>query len=277
MTSATWLILCGVFSGSAAACKYTALLLTPLGCLGILWFASRRKAETLQALRLLTLYVAAAFIAGIPFYLKNWIMTGNPFYPFFYGIFGGRGWDGDQARLYDLFIQSLGMGRRFLDYLLLPWNLSLRAKMDSPQFDGILGPIFLLTLPFLAGLRRWETPVRVVLVYALLTFLFWASSAQQIRYLIPLFATPRHCHRGDPDPLPKPEADLRPSALHRRRFPGLQRLSYCPRFHEVPPPARCRRLGIPRRISSHGCSRPTPMYRFVNQNSRRRAVYFSST
>ncbi len=59
--------------------------------------------------------------------------------------------------------------------------------MDSPQFDGILGPIFLLTLPFLAGLRRWETPVRVILVYALLTFLFWASSAQQIRYLIPLF------------------------------------------------------------------------------------------
>jgi hypothetical protein len=80
------------------------------------------------------------------------------------------------------------MGRNLLDYLLLPWNLSLRAKMDSIEFDGILGPIFLLTLPFLAALRRWETPVRVVLVYALLTFMFWASSAQQIRYLIPLFA-----------------------------------------------------------------------------------------
>lgn len=183
----SWLILCGVFSGSAAACKYTALLMTPLGCLGILWFASHRKTEALRALRLLTLYVTAAFIAGSPFYLKNWFMTGNPFYPFFYGIFGGRGWDADQARLYDLFIQSLGMGRDFLDYLLLPWNVSLRAKIDSPEFDGILGPIFLLTLPFLVALRRWETPVRVVLVYAFLTFLFWASSAQQIRYLIPLF------------------------------------------------------------------------------------------
>jgi len=182
-----WLILCGVFSGSAAACKYTALLLTPLGCLGILWYAFRRKAETLQTLQLLMLFAAAALIAGSPFYLKNWILTGNPLHPFFYGIFGGREWDGDQARLYDLFIQSLGMGRTILDYLLLPWNVSLRAKMDSPQFDGILGPIFLLTLPFLAGLRRWETPVRVVLVYALLCFLFWASSAQQIRYLIPLF------------------------------------------------------------------------------------------
>jgi len=183
-----WLILCGVFSGSAVACKYTALLLTPLGCLGILWYASRRMMEALQALRLLGLFAAATLIAGSPFYLKSWFMSGNPFYPFFYGIFGGRGWDGDQARLYDLFIQNLGMGRSLLDYILLPWNLSLRAKMDSPQFDGILGPIFLLTLPFLAGLRRWETPVRLLLIYVLLTFLFWVSSAQQIRYLIPLFA-----------------------------------------------------------------------------------------
>jgi hypothetical protein len=181
-----WLILCGLFSGSAAACKYTALLLTPLGCLGILWLAKRSGNSARETLRRLALYVIAATIMGSPFYLKNWIVMGNPFYPFFYGIFGGRGWDGDQARLYDLFIQNLGMGRNLLDYLLLPLNLSLRAKMDSPEFDGILGPIFLLTLPFLAALRRWETPLRMILAYTLLTFFFWASTAQQIRYLIPL-------------------------------------------------------------------------------------------
>ena len=181
-----WLILCGLFSGSAAACKYTALLATPLGCLGILWLAYRSGNGTRETLRRLGLYIAVALIAGAPFYLKNWIVMENPFYPFFYGIFGGRGWDADQARLYDLLIQNLGMGRNLLDYLLLPWNLSLRAKMDT-EFDGILGPIFLLTLPFLAALRRWETPLRMTLTYALLTFFFWASSAQQIRYLIPLF------------------------------------------------------------------------------------------
>ncbi len=109
-------------------------------------------------------------------------------YPIFYGIFGGLGWDSEQARLYEIFLQNLGMGRNFLDYLLLPFNLSLRAKMDGIEFDGVLGPLFLLTLPFLAGLRRWETPIRLLMAYALLTFLFWAFSAQQIRYLIPLLA-----------------------------------------------------------------------------------------
>ena len=124
----------------------------------------------------------------MPFYLKNWIVTGNPFYPFFYELFDGLLWDADQARLYDIFIQGLGMGRSLIDYLLLPWNLSFRARMESPHFDGILGPIFFLMLPFLIGKRRWEIPIRVLILYSLMTFLFWASSAQQIRYLIPLFA-----------------------------------------------------------------------------------------
>jgi hypothetical protein len=183
-----WLILCGVFSGAAAACKYTALLLIPLGCLGVLWLMARLKTGPLQALRHCAVYVSTAFIAGCPFYLKNWIVMGNPFYPFFYEFFGGLLWDADQARLYDLFIRDLGMGRSLTDYLILPWNISFRARMESPQFDGILGPIFFFTLPFLIGKRRWETPVRVIIVYATVTFLFWASSAQQIRYLIPLVA-----------------------------------------------------------------------------------------
>jgi hypothetical protein len=182
-----FLILFAIFSGSAAASKYTALLLVPLGCLGILSIDFRQKTHALDALHHVMLYAAGAFIIGSPFYLKNWIVAGNPFYPFFYDIFGGRGWDADQARVYDLFIQNLGMGKGLIDYLLLPWNLSFQAKLDSPQFDGILGPVFFLTLPFLIGKRHWETPILVIIVYAFFTFLFWASSAQQIRYLIPLF------------------------------------------------------------------------------------------
>ena len=182
-----WLVFSALFTGAALACKYTALLLPLLGALGILWASSRRKAKPAAALRHLLLYGAVAFLTGAPFYLHNWFVTGNPFYPFLYEIFGGRGWSPDQARLYGLFIRSLGMGREAIDYLLLPWNLAFRAGFDSPRFDGILGPVFILTLPFLALKRRWEWPIRVILIYLLFAFLFWAFSAQQMRYLIPLF------------------------------------------------------------------------------------------
>jgi hypothetical protein len=85
-----------------------------------------------------------------------------------------------------MFVKSLGMGRRLVDYLLLPWNLSVNAQLDSPRFDGLVGPIFLLTLPFAFGMRRIAVGAKIGLVYALLAFMFWASAAQQIRYLIPI-------------------------------------------------------------------------------------------
>jgi hypothetical protein len=182
-----WLILCGVFCGLAMSTKYTALFLPFLGCLGILWACRHQKLSVQSTLRLLLAYFACTFIVGSPFYIKNWMMTGNPFYPFMYGIFGGKGLDPEQARLYDLFVRSLGAGRGFFDYLLLPWNVSVNARMNGPQFDGILGPVFLLTLPFVVGMRKIAISAKVIIVYCLLIFMFWASSAQQIRYLIPIF------------------------------------------------------------------------------------------
>ncbi len=182
-----WLILCGVFSGLAMSTKYTALFLPFLGCLGILWASRHHGRATRQALRSLLVYLACALVVGSPFYVKNWIMAGNPFYPFLFGIFGGRGWEPDQARLYEQFVQNLGMGRGLLDFLLLPWNVSVNARMASPQFDGILGPVFILTLPFALGMRKIPLGAKISMAYCLFAFMFWASSAQQIRYMIPVF------------------------------------------------------------------------------------------
>ena len=179
-----WLILSGVFTGLAVAGKYTALLLPFLGCLGIFWAARRHRLHVYRAFRLLILYGLVAVILGSPFYIKNWTVTGNPFYPFLYGIFGGRGWEPEQAEFYDFFVQSLGMGRGFVDYILLPWNLSFRAKMNSPQFDGVIGPLFLVALPFVFGARKLELSLKIMMLFCCFIFLFWASSAQQIRYLL---------------------------------------------------------------------------------------------
>jgi hypothetical protein len=182
-----WLMLCGAFCGLAMSTKYTALFLPFLGGLGVLWACRHHKLSAQSALRLLLAYLACTFIVGSPFYIKNWMMTGNPFYPFMYGIFGGKGLEPEQARLYDLFVRSLGTGRGFFDYLLLPWNVSVNASMNSPRFDGILGPAFILVLPFAFGMRKIAMAAKIVLIYCLLAFMFWATSAQQIRYLIPIF------------------------------------------------------------------------------------------
>jgi 4-amino-4-deoxy-L-arabinose transferase-like glycosyltransferase len=182
-----WLILCAVMTGLAVGSKYVGVFLPFLGCLAVLAADYRNRTPTSGTLAHLGIFLLVTVSVGTPFYIKNWALTGNPLYPFFYGVFGGKGWSADQARLYDLFLQHLGMGRRWIDYLLLPWNISFKARMHSAQFDGVLGPVFILTLPFLVCIRKIPWAVKVLLVYAGSTFLFWAVSAQQIRYLIPVF------------------------------------------------------------------------------------------
>ena len=181
-----WLGLAGFFTGLALSCKYTALILPFLGVFGILWVSRQRGMER-QVVGNLLVYACATVVFGAPFYIKNLVLTGNPFYPFLYRLFGGRGWDPEQARMYEAFVEHLGMGRRLQDYLLLPWNLSLRAAADSPRFDGIIGPVFLFTLPLLAGMRRIAPALKWSLAFCLLWVLFWASSAQQARFLVPVF------------------------------------------------------------------------------------------
>jgi hypothetical protein len=181
-----WLGLCAVFTGMALATKYTTLILPFIGCLGVLW-GHRHDEKARPAGRDLFLYVAITLLFGAPFYVKNWLVTGNPFYPFLYGIFGGKGWEPEQARLYDAMVLYYGMGREAIDYLLLPWNLSFHAKMDTIFFDGVISPLFLCVLPFLAGVRKIPVTLKIIMVYCVLAFMFWASASQQIRFLIPIF------------------------------------------------------------------------------------------
>lgn len=181
-----WLILCGLFSGLALASKYNGLFLPFLGCLGFFWVSHNKQEQWRDSLRNVVLYAVVTIAAGLPFYLKNAVLSGNPLYPFFYSVFGGQGWDAKQAQLYDLLIWRLGMGREWIDYLLLPWNLSFRAEMDSIKFDGILGPVFILSLPFLFAIRNIPVQIRAILIFTASMFVFWTFSAQQVRYLFPI-------------------------------------------------------------------------------------------
>ena len=182
----TWLGICGALTGMAIATKYAGLLMPLIGCLGILWGGRHHGMAFREVFRLLLIYIAFVILIGCPFYIKNWIMTGNPLYPFFFNVFGGKGWSSVQARYFDYFHHHLGMGRTLKDYLLLPWNLSFHAVMNSTRFDGILGPVFILTLPFAISLRKSPQSIKIIAVYCIFTFIFWAFAVQQIRYLIPI-------------------------------------------------------------------------------------------
>lgn len=85
--------------------------------LWILW--QDRHMGWKQALGSGLAFGASALAVALPWYAKNLLWSGNPLYPFF---LGGVEWSRDRLDMLMAYLESFGVGRRVIDYLLLPWN-----------------------------------------------------------------------------------------------------------------------------------------------------------
>jgi hypothetical protein len=130
--------------------------------------------------------VALALFA--PWLIKNQVYVGNPFYPLVESKLDGSNWDATQEAQLLSWQRGMGMGRTALNYLLLPFNISTRGRpaANYTRFDGIMTPLFLILFPLALLRRRKETTALIVMVLA--TFVFWALTSQQLRFLIPTIA-----------------------------------------------------------------------------------------
>ncbi len=183
--SARGAALCGLMAGGMMATKMQGI---PL--FGVLFAAilvqgvlGRIRPRT-QAKSLVAAGVAAFLVAG-PWYIKTWVLTGNPVYPFAYDVFGGKYWGEAEARGYDYHQKEFGVGdlppepeyralpagercftgpRAPLSLLLAPLNLTLNPVpftvlwRQGPRallpvlLQFWVGPLYLLGLLVLAGL-----------------------------------------------------------------------------------------------------------------------------
>ncbi len=127
-----------------------------------------------------------------PYLVRNWWITGWPLYPFAAGPFGselaaGLNWDADRASLLMVWLQQYGAlaDRTFLDRALAALQVFVTARFDDlTAFDGVIGPVFLLSP--LALIRRDRPAVVGWLSGFAITFLFyWAITTTQVRFLLP--------------------------------------------------------------------------------------------
>ena len=96
--------------GFALGTKLLALAV-PTFAIGALVVALRNEPKRGAAwLRIGGFALLAAAVAA-PWYLKSYLWTGNPVYPFYYELFGGRYWTPQRAHEYALAQQAFGMGR----------------------------------------------------------------------------------------------------------------------------------------------------------------------
>ncbi len=201
-----WLALAGALMGCALGVK--ALALVPCALAGLLLLLDRIP------VRHLARYALVAAVVGCPFYVKTWIVTGNPVYPFAYRVFGGIYWNQQLADTYSGAQSEFGMGlqtpsisedivhaspkygrldiaTRIRSLVLAPFALVALPRIfydvHDPGTFSHLGFLF-LALPILALLCLGTLPPawRWTGALALLWYASWAESMQYVRYLIPV-------------------------------------------------------------------------------------------
>ena len=183
------LLLSGICCGLMAASKITGLFgAATIGSLygEHLWrgIQDRRLKDSLRPFA--SFFCLPVLILLSPWIIKSAVFTGNPTYPFLYGIFGGPDWSPDLAMRFRDWQRSIGMGREPLDYLLLPFRVALEGGPGYHRFDGKIGFQWILLGPvaIIGGFLRPRG--RRVLWVVGLYFLIWALTSQQMRFLIPI-------------------------------------------------------------------------------------------
>jgi hypothetical protein len=140
-----WLALSGILCGFALGLKYTAFVCPLALSLLLAWHLLRTRAPSREWLYSGGLLAGSTVVTAAPWYLRNWALTGNPVYPFAYSFFDGAGWDAWRAAWYAR--AGSGLGWDLWELVKLPWTLTLGLR-DMNFYDGRVGPLFLLALPF---------------------------------------------------------------------------------------------------------------------------------
>ena len=178
-----------VFAGISIGTKYTAVF-SVTGIAVSLAVHSWRSAGPARAVKKLALYFGTVFLLTLPWLLKNYIFTGNPFHPFFHAALGGENLKLVGGGAGGIFNTPLNLfGFRITDFLSSPWTLTL-AGGDSLTY---IGPVFLLLLPCLLFLKKIDGLIKHSLVVFCAGYAFWYLGTPAYRYMLQLFVVLSVC------------------------------------------------------------------------------------
>jgi len=177
--SPLWLILSGAMMGWALGCKYLALGGWIALVLWLMW--DRKSAGLHTVLRDIFVFSLVALLIGSPWYIKNWLLSGNPLYPF---LGGGPAWQAERLDFLMSYLRSYAVDNKLLDTLALPLTLYLRPRRFGTLGIEVMSVFFLLGLLYPWSHRRRS--MDLVAGTSVLGFVVWTQGSQQIRFLLPL-------------------------------------------------------------------------------------------
>ncbi len=194
-----WLLLSGLAMGIAVGSKYNALIaafiLNMILMLSVVWDKHKQTAALWYGI---LFFVITAFTAS-PWYLKNYLQTGNPFYPLFGGFFKSlhhhpiveatsRQTIEKSQQISFFKMREVMYGESFWETLLIPIRMFFQGKDNSYQyFQGVLNPVLIIFSPFIFLNKRYG---KDKFCFVIFTVFFIAMAffltAKQVRYILPV-------------------------------------------------------------------------------------------
>ncbi|KJJ83346.1 dolichyl-phosphate-mannose-protein mannosyltransferase protein [Candidatus Omnitrophus magneticus] len=181
-----WAFIAGIMSGLAMSVKYFAMII-PL-IIGIYIFTGiffAKKNTRIKIFKSFLIFITGTFLFSAVWYLRQYLIFKNPFFPFFVDIFGSSGLDTETLKQFSEkgIRDAMGAGAGLKDLILLPW----RITMFPYKFGGEeLGPLFLSILPAVLFLKKIEKNVKIISGIIFVYICLWFSQYQHLRFIIPI-------------------------------------------------------------------------------------------
>jgi 4-amino-4-deoxy-L-arabinose transferase-like glycosyltransferase len=178
------LCLSGLFLGTAISIKVIASNFIIISSILLLVDALKSKSGIRSFFSNYLIWLAFILVAGSHWYIFNYFTTGNPFYPLFYKILGGTNWNESTNSIILKGSQSYGYGISFLNFLKMPFDISLRgAAFDHGE---LIGPLILVFSP-LSLFYEKVCKRTCAIVFIIISYLaLWFFTSPQTRFLLPV-------------------------------------------------------------------------------------------
>ncbi|MBI2266391.1 MAG: hypothetical protein HYU64_14700 [Armatimonadetes bacterium] len=179
-----WLMVAGILIGFACGIKISGLIFFFFLLILIVVIAFAKKKMSLKQLGsnvLLFSFFAAALMS--PWYIKSFVHTGNPCYPFLSGWFTELG----LQKYPILFGEDYGGAFSLSRLLQFPWDVTMNMK----KYGGSIGPWFLAIMPFAVYHYRKSQNLLSLSLWLSLAFIlainaFGIPNMEHVRYVMPL-------------------------------------------------------------------------------------------
>lgn len=180
----SWLWMSGLFGGIAASCKYTVWTVPLFLGVFVVWLARARDNKFQRLLVEIMGFMGLAMLAGIWPHVRNFLWTGDPFFPFLTMIL--------KLSPYATFpvdrmaAPPAGFGLDTLTLLLYP----IRMIVGGDNYGGghFYGPLILSFAPFLVvSFLNGDRRIRILLFFCVVLLLFNATTTQSPKFLFPVF------------------------------------------------------------------------------------------